>query len=76
MSVQVIDTTWLVLATANDRQITTWTKSEKAFHVWVAIAKACLSKDVSQVVFDRNGFLYHWRVSQVAAWARSEWLNV
>jgi len=40
-----------------------------------AIAKACLSKNVKQVVFDRNGFPYHGRVAAVADAAREAGLE-
>ncbi len=40
-----------------------------------AIAKACLAKNVSQVVFDRNGFPYHGRVAAVADAAREAGLK-
>lgn len=70
ISVQVVDQSWIVLAHASD----TWcsgTKSEKAFQVGELIASKLLSKSISKVVFDRNWYLYHWRVKQVAEWARS-----
>ena len=34
------------------------------------VAKICLSKKISKVVFDRNGYLYHGRVSALANAAR------
>lgn len=34
------------------------------------IAAQCKAKNVTQVVFDRNGFIYHGRVAAVAAGAR------
>jgi len=40
-----------------------------------AIAKACLAKNVSHVVFDRNGFPYHGRVAAVADAAREAGLK-
>jgi ribosomal protein L18 len=55
----------------------TWiegTKKEKAFAVWKAVASLAKSNWVTEVVFDRNWYLYHWRVAQVAEWARQEWL--
>jgi large subunit ribosomal protein L18 len=45
-------------------------KSEKAAKVGELIAKAAGEKGVSQVVFDRNGFLYHGRVKALADAAR------
>ena len=35
-----------------------------------AVAKLCLEKGISKVVFDRAGYKYHGRVSAVAAGAR------
>jgi large subunit ribosomal protein L18 len=36
----------------------------------VKLAKLCLAKGISKVVFDRAGYKYHGRVSAVAAGAR------
>jgi len=38
--------------------------------VGLALAKLCKEKDITDVVFDRNGFLYHGRVKAVAEGAR------
>ncbi|HWP81975.1 MAG TPA: 50S ribosomal protein L18 [Bacteroidota bacterium] len=38
--------------------------------VGVATAKKALEKNITQVVFDRNGFLYHGRIKAVADGAR------
>ena len=46
-------------------------KIETAKRVGDAIAKACLSKKIEQVVFDRNGFDYHGRVAALAQGARA-----
>ncbi|TKG91023.1 50S ribosomal protein L18 [Puteibacter caeruleilacunae] len=46
------------------------TKSEKAALVGKAIAEKAISAGVTCVVFDRNGYLYHGRVKQVAEAAR------
>src|ERR1700738_5227081 len=39
------------------------------------IAVRCLSKGISQVIFDRNGFLYHGRVKALADAAREAGLK-
>ena len=39
------------------------------------IAERCLSKGISQVIFDRNGFLYHGRVKALADAAREAGLK-
>lgn len=43
---------------------------ELAKQVGLALARICKEKNISQVVFDRNGFLYHGRVKAVADGAR------
>jgi large subunit ribosomal protein L18 len=40
-----------------------------------AIAATCLEKGVRQVIFDRNGFLYHGRVKALADAAREAGLK-
>ncbi|MFN8790279.1 MAG: 50S ribosomal protein L18 [Bdellovibrionales bacterium] len=40
-----------------------------------AVAKAALSKNIKNVVFDRNGFIYHGRVKALADGAREGGLN-
>lgn len=43
--------------------------------VGVAIAKRAIAQDIKQVVFDRNGFLYHGRVKALADAAREAGLS-
>ncbi len=43
---------------------------EAAKMVGLAVAKACKEKNITNVVFDRNGFLYHGRIKAVADGAR------
>lgn len=50
-------------------------KSEKAKEVGKKIAQMLLEKDVKDVVFDRNGFLYHGRVKALSEGAREGGLN-
>jgi large subunit ribosomal protein L18 len=45
-------------------------KSEKATLVGQLVSQKSLSKEISTVVFDRNGFIYHGRVKAVADGAR------
>lgn len=45
-------------------------KKEQAFKVGEAVAKKALEAGISEVVFDRNGYLYHGRVKEVAEGAR------
>ena len=50
-------------------------KSDKAKEVGAKVAKLCLEKGISKVVFDRAGYKYHGRVSAVAAGAREGGLD-
>jgi len=43
---------------------------EAAKRVGLNLAKLCKEKNINRVVFDRNGFLFHWRVKAVADGAR------
>ena len=43
---------------------------DAAKQVGVLVAQRCLEHGIKQVVFDRNGFLYHGRVRAVADGAR------
>ncbi|TNF46352.1 MAG: 50S ribosomal protein L18 [Bacteroidetes bacterium] len=46
------------------------TKTEKAAMVGKLVAEKALAAGISAVVFDRNGYLYHGRVKQLADAAR------
>jgi large subunit ribosomal protein L18 len=41
-----------------------------AVHVGKEIARLSIEKDITSVVFDRNGFLYHGRIKALADAAR------
>jgi large subunit ribosomal protein L18 len=45
-------------------------KSEQANAVGRQIASVCLKSGIQKVVFDRNGFRYHGRISALADGAR------
>jgi large subunit ribosomal protein L18 len=45
-------------------------KKEQAFIVGQQLAKAAIAKKVTEVVFDRNGYVYSGRIAQVADGAR------
>ena len=72
----VDDTTGAVLAAASDLEAAIQgdlegkSKSDRARVVGKAIAAKLIAKQVAAVVFDRNGYLYHGRVAQVADGAR------
>ncbi len=74
---QVIDDTkGATLASASSLAITDKiTKTEKASLVGKAIAEAAKKAGVETVVFDRNGYLYHGRVKQLADAAREAGLK-
>jgi large subunit ribosomal protein L18 len=36
----------------------------------LALAKICKEKNITEVIFDRNGFLFHGRVKAIADGAR------
>lgn len=48
---------------------------EGAKEVGTLIARHCLARGIEQVVFDRNGFLYHGRVRALAEAAREAGLK-
>ena len=48
---------------------------EAAGKVGAEIARRALAKDITAVVFDRNGFLYHGRVKALAEAARENGLT-
>lgn len=50
-------------------------KTEQASKVGALVANAAKSAGVTEVVFDRNGYLYHGRVKQLADAAREAGLK-
>ena len=70
---QVIDdTTGKTLASASSLGMTEkMTKVEQAAKVGELIAKKAQEAGITTVVFDRNGYLYHGRVKEVADAARN-----
>ncbi len=51
------------------------TKSDEAKKVGELLAKLCKAKNVTKVVFDRNGYLYHGRIVRLAEGAREGGLD-
>jgi large subunit ribosomal protein L18 len=49
--------------------------SDAARHLGRTVAEKAIAMDIRQVVFDRNGFLYHGRVKAVAEGAREKGLQ-
>ncbi len=77
VSAQIIDDSkgiTLAAATSIGKK-PTGTMTEKAKAVGIDIAKKAKTAKVKQVVFDRNGKLYHGRVKALADAARAEGLE-
>ena len=53
----------------------TGTKSEQSVAVGKAVAAKAVAAGIKDVVFDRNGYLYHGRVKSLAEGAREGGLN-
>ncbi len=69
--VQIInDEAGNTLVAASSLGLEACAKKEQAFKVGEAVAKKALEAGISTVVFDRNGYLYHGRVKEVAEGAR------
>jgi ribosomal protein L18 len=74
---QVIDDeAGITLASASSLKLEAkGTKQEIAALVGAEVAKAAIAAGVETVVFDRNGYLYHGRVKQLADSAREAGLK-
>mgnify|MGYP000509616048 FL=1 len=69
---QVInDLTGTTLASASSLGLEKMSKQEQATKVGELIAEKAKAAGVDAVVFDRNGYLYHGRVKQLAEGARN-----
>ncbi|MDR2836754.1 MAG: 50S ribosomal protein L18 [Bacteroidales bacterium] len=81
ISAQIINDTTastLAFATSRDKEIVAVkaTKSEKANMVGKLIAKLAKEAGIEQVVFDRNGYLYHGKIKSLAEGAREGGLKL
>jgi large subunit ribosomal protein L18 len=69
----------IVAASTSDKelkgQISQTGNIDAARKLGQAIAEKALAKNITRVVFDRNGFLYHGRVKAVADGAREKGLQ-
>ncbi|MCP3900288.1 MAG: 50S ribosomal protein L18 [Desulfobacteraceae bacterium] len=66
----------LVSASTLDKEFNTkGDKKVRAKEIGQLIGKRALDKGITQVVFDRNGFLYHGRVKALSTGAREAGLN-
>ena len=63
------------LAAASSKGITEGTKTEVAGKVGEQIAKKAQEIGIAEVVFDRNGYLFHGRVKSLAEAARKAGLK-
>ena len=69
--VQIInDLTGCTLASASSLGLEVMPKKEQAAKVGELVAKKAIEAGISKVVFDRNGYLYHGRVKELADAAR------
>ncbi len=82
MYAQIIDdTTGRTLATAatTEKQVKEMPRFENkaaaASHIGKLIAERAIDKGIGQVIFDRNGFLYHGRVKSLSEGARKAGLK-
>lgn len=71
------DTVGKTLATVSSMKLdkTGKTKSDLAREVGALIAQTAQMRGITKVVFDRNGYLYHGRVKQLADAARENGLQ-
>lgn len=70
--VQIInDLTGCTLASASSLGLEAMPKKEQAAKVGEMIAQKAKEAGITSVVFDRNGYLYHGRVKEVADAARN-----
>ena len=81
ISVQIIDDVQaktLISATSKHKDIASvkGTKSEKAAMVGELAAKLAVEAGIKEVVFDRNGYLYHGKVKSLADGARKGGLKL
>ncbi|MBO5054184.1 MAG: 50S ribosomal protein L18 [Muribaculaceae bacterium] len=66
----VDDLAGTTMVSASSKGIEEGTKTEIAAKVGQAIAKKALEAGINEVVFDRNGYLFHGRVKSLADAAR------
>ena len=70
--VQVInDVTGATIVSVSSLGLEACPKKEQAAKVGELVAKKALEAGITTVVFDRNGYLYHGRVKEVADAARN-----
>ncbi|WP_110955705.1 50S ribosomal protein L18 [Anaerosinus massiliensis] len=66
----------LVAASSKDKEFTTYGGNiEAAKAVGAAVAKRAVEKGITEVIFDRGGYIYHGRVAALAEAAREAGLK-
>lgn len=74
--VQIIDDeAGRTLCAANSKGVESTTKIDQSAKVGEEIAKKALEQGITEVVFDRNGYLFHGRVKSLADAARKAGLK-
>lgn len=73
---QIIDdVTGKTLAEASTKKIGGTSNQKSAKAVGAEVAKLALSKNITSVVFDRSGYLYHGKIKAIADGAREAGLQ-
>ena len=74
---ELVDIGYVTLASAStlDKEVSKGTKTEQAVVVGKLVAERAVAKGISEVVFDRGGYLYHGRVKALADSARENGLK-
>lgn len=67
---QIIDDEKGITLVAESDMKVDGTKKEKAYNVGKKLAEKAAKKQITEVVFDRGGFLFHGRVAELAKGAR------
>ena len=71
LSVQLIDDeTWTTIASSSRPRSMKW-----ASELWADIAAKAKELKITQIVFDRNWYKYHWIIKKLADSAREAWLE-
>ena len=64
------------LASASDLKIKNGTIMEKAYAIGQNLAKKALEKNITEIIFDRQGYKYHGRVKKIAEGLREGGLKL
>lgn len=64
------DVASVTIASASSKELSSGTKVEQAMEVGKLIAEKSKAQNISEVVFDRSGYVYHGRIKALADGAR------